>query len=151
MKCPECDRTFASKSAMNYHMATHSPNKEFVCEKCEKTFPSLRSYRSHQKQHSEPTKEQCPKCDQILVGKRSLSRHLKEIHFLFKLDTDKTTDPVYGFSCDECDSKFKRKDHLKMHIESKHSEKNKITCDMCGKEYSNKQNLQRHMKIKHQN
>ena len=81
------------------------------------------SYKSHQKQHNEPKKEKCPECEQVLVGKSSLSRHLKEIHFLSKLDTDKITDPVYGFICDQCDSKYKRKDHLKMHIESQHGEK----------------------------
>ena len=151
IKCLECDRTFASKTAMNYHMKTHSPNKEFVCEKCEATFSSFMGYRTHQKQHSEPKKEKCPECDQILVGKRSLSRHLKEIHFHSKLDTDKITDPVYGFICDQCDSKYKRKDHLKMHIESQHSEKKKISCHICGKEYTNKQNLMRHVKLKHKN
>lgn len=149
IKCTLCDRTFASKTAMNYHMKTHFPSSEYMCEKCEVTCSSLMSYRTHQRKHSEPKKEKCPKCDKILVGKRSLSRHLKEIHFHSKLDTDKIEDPVYGFKCDKCDSKYKRKDHLKMHSESKHSEKKKISCDICGKEFSNKQNLMRHIKFKH--
>ena len=151
IKCSECDRTFASKTALNFHIDTHSPNKEFVCKNCEVTFSSLLSYRSHQKQHNEPKKEKCPECEQVLVGKSSLSRHLKEIHFLSKLDTDKITDPVYGFICDQCDSKYKRKDHLKMHIESQHGDKKIISCDICGKESINKQNLMRHVKYKHSN
>ena len=148
---PDCDRTFASKTAMIYHKDTHSPNKEFECKKCEVTCSSLMSYRSIQKQHNEPKKEKCPECDQVLVGKSSLSRHLKEIHFHSRLDTEKISDPVYGFLCDQCDSKYKRKDHLKMHIESQHSDKKKISCDICGKEYTNKQILMRHVKSKHSN
>jgi len=151
IKCTQCDKSFASKTAMIYHLNTHSPNKEFVCEKCEVTFPNLKIYRTHLKQHNEPKKEKCPECDQILVGKRSLSRHLTEKHFVSKFDIDKITVPVYGFTCDQCDSKFKRNEHLKMHIQSQHSEIKKISCDMCGKEYSNKQNLLRHVKLKHMN
>ena len=149
IKCTWCDKTFASKTSLIYHQNTHSPNKEFVCEKCEVTFPSLKIYRSHRKQHNEPKKEKCPECDQVLVGKNSLSRHLEEIHFVSKFDIGKITVPVYGFKCDQCDSKFKRNDHLKMHIQSQHSEIKKIPCDVCGKEYSNKQNLKRHVKLKH--
>ena len=150
-KCSECDRTFASKTALNFHKDTHYPHNEFECKKCEVTFPNLTDFRSHLKEHNEPKKEKCPKCDKVLVGKSNLSRHLKEVHFLSKLDTDKVTDPVYGFICEQCDSKYKRKDHLKTHIEEKHSELKKISCDVCGKEYSNKQNLMRHVKSKHSN
>ena len=52
-KCPDSDKTFASKIAMIYHKDTHSPNKEFECKKCEVTCSSLMSYRSHQKQHND--------------------------------------------------------------------------------------------------
>ena len=56
-KCPDCDRSFASKAAMIFHKDSHSPNQEFECKKCEVTCSSLMSYRSHQKQHKEPEKE----------------------------------------------------------------------------------------------
>ena len=32
------------------------------------------------------------------------------------------TNPVYGLICDRCESKCKRNNHLKRHIENRHSE-----------------------------
>ena len=53
------------------------------------------------------------------------------------------------FSCDECESSFKRKNHLTSHIKSKH-EGVKYACNQCDYQATQQSNLTVHIKSKHE-
>lgn len=150
MKCPHCEKSFASVSSLNYHVKEHSPNTEIKCEKCDETLQNLQAYRIHQKTHIKSKEFKCSECEKVLSSSKSLSRHLQEKHFQTKFDTDKITVKSYAHGCDQCDYKSKRKEHLQSHVINKHNEvKKMIPCEICGKVFTNKQNMNRHVKKLH--
>ena len=59
----------------------------------------------------------------------------------------KNTDGM--FECDQCESKFLRKDHLKRHIQSKH-EGVRYACNQCDYQASYNCDLRRHIQSKHE-
>ena len=54
-----------------------------------------------------------------------------------------------SYSCDECDYKTKKSDHLKRHRMGKH-EGVKFQCHQCKREFSTKTNLKTHVQSKHE-
>ena len=63
-------------------------------------------------------------------------------------DFENSIDPkeVKVFSCNFCESVFKRKENLKAH-EKTHLDGSKFTCDKCGKQFTVKSSLVRHQKM----
>ena len=52
------------------------------------------------------------------------------------------------FECDQCDSKYKQKKHLKIHIQSKH-EGVKYACNQCEYQVTKQSSLKNHILSKH--
>lgn len=63
--------------------------------------------------------------------------------------SQKRTQAIRKFECDICAQKFKRKYHLKRHIEGTHSLVKRNTCELCGMAFQQRSNLTRHMESTH--
>ncbi|ORY72170.1 uncharacterized protein BCR38DRAFT_301613, partial [Pseudomassariella vexata] len=50
------------------------------------------------------------------------------------------------FSCQLCNRKFTRQDHLKRHYRSLHAQTKPFDCPDCGKKFSRKDNLTQHFR-----
>uniref|UniRef100_A0A7S1XHS6 C2H2-type domain-containing protein n=1 Tax=Compsopogon caeruleus TaxID=31354 RepID=A0A7S1XHS6_9RHOD len=53
------------------------------------------------------------------------------------------------FKCDQCDSTFTRKGHLRIHINSVHFGRKEFICDLCLRSFGVKSNLLRHLRDVH--
>ena len=56
---------------------------------------------------------------------------------------------VIETSCDKCEKKFKRKDMLKRHTQTVHSDHQDFKCLQCEKRFKRKDKLRRHVKTMH--
>lgn len=64
--------------------------------------------------------------------------------------TDNCSVPAAGertFKCDQCDSTFKRKDTLNVHIQVVHDGHKKYKCDLCEKAFVTPSVLKSHKKV----
>ena len=74
---------------------------------------------------------------------------MKEVHSLERrYNLDKVTLMTYPHNCDQCGAVFKRKSHLKSHVQGIHAG-DKFGCKLCEKEFKSKSNLTRHIKGSH--
>ncbi|WPH04394.1 Hypothetical protein R9X50_00728500 [Acrodontium crateriforme] len=51
------------------------------------------------------------------------------------------------FACKQCDSRFKRSEHLHRHIQSRHTDRKQFQCTTCGKFFSRSDNRNQHQRI----
>ncbi|KAF0296313.1 Zinc finger protein 607 [Amphibalanus amphitrite] len=56
-----------------------------------------------------------------------------------------TAGDAVGFSCDQCDKVFKRKQSLERHVSAMHKPSENLRCDECGKSFSIRFYWQKHM------
>ena len=83
-------------------------------------------------------------CERSFTKRCNLNRHMQEVHNIeSRFDIDKLTVLSYPFKCDQCDKKYKRKDHLKLHKDPKHGFV-MFECGQCKKVFTVKSNLARH-------
>ena len=146
LNCDQCEKSFASKTSLNYHTKKHhSDSGGIQCENCDEICPDFQSYIDHIDLHSrsfyDNVGHKCVDCGQIIHGKRNLYRHFSDVHNLLPS----------SYQCDECDFKTKRKYHLKIHKEHKHSPGIEMVfpCNKCDKTFKYKKTRTRHEKIAH--
>ncbi|VVT56380.1 uncharacterized protein SAPINGB_P005024 [Magnusiomyces paraingens] len=51
------------------------------------------------------------------------------------------------FTCEHCDRKFRRQEHLKRHFRSLHTREKPFECKQCGKTFSRSDNLSQHARV----
>lgn len=51
------------------------------------------------------------------------------------------------FTCEHCDRKFRRQEHLKRHFRSLHTREKPFECELCGKTFSRSDNLSQHARV----
>jgi uncharacterized Zn-finger protein len=128
-KCDICPKSFVCQSSLDYHVKKHQQLVEKpTCELCGKQFASSGSLKRHtniaHKTDDLPTKIFSCDCGQKFSLLSNLKRHKREQHFDIKVNIDfqEGISPLKNFECENCDQKFKRKDHLKRHLLNAHSE-----------------------------
>eukprot|EP01129_Flabellula_baltica_P017262 TRINITY_DN9515_c0_g1_i1.p1 TRINITY_DN9515_c0_g1~~TRINITY_DN9515_c0_g1_i1.p1 ORF type:complete len:273 (-),score=30.37 TRINITY_DN9515_c0_g1_i1:51-869(-) len=82
----------------------------------------------------------CAVCSKTFESVSKLSYHFKTVH---------SEDRPYKCHHKDCDKAYKKKSHLKIHVDSKH-ECVKHVCGFCGKEMSSSSSLRRHIKTIHE-
>ena len=152
IKCDECQKSFQSEQALNYHkLAQHTidPQKSYSCHICNKKFLAKVNLDNHVKfKHSDSRKFECEHCNSKFKQKKTLNAHMLNIHGTnpTKEDYWQDRDP---FECSFCRKRFSRRTDLKVHITEKHSTKDLFNCSHCGKKYTYKSTLERHKGEKH--
>ncbi|XP_064645045.1 uncharacterized protein LOC135498620 [Lineus longissimus] len=164
-KCAHCDMVFTWKPAYEKHILTHTRKKQLecrtcgkilcrlqqfkihtancekkehkpkLCRLCGKYFSDYHEYRKHKEQHPKPTIE-CEKCRKCFYTESNLDSHMK-IH------TQNSE-----FECKRCCIKFKFKDSLRHHINSRgHKIGKSFVCPICKRGFFSVQILNLHMKV----
>ena len=50
--CPECGKTYMTKSSLKYHMMNHTGEKPYKCDQCDESFSQRESLEEHVKNHT---------------------------------------------------------------------------------------------------
>ena len=158
-KCELCSKSYVCQSSLDYHVRTkHGEDQKAdnpTCEDCGKQFSAPSSLARHKKMfhctEALPSpKLVCGDCGKTFTLNANLRRHKREKHFKIQVNPDFEEGPRTSliFDCENCDMKFKRKDHLRRHVMHAHTEK-KLVCCHCDQKFVRQDNLRRHMQKKH--
>ena len=113
-----------------------------ACPHCHNILRSLKSYTNHVvvcKKNPEAANKlhRCDQCDYTSAYKPNLDSHKASKH-----------GGLRPFQCQECDSRYRRKCELDMHIKRIHTI-NPVVCDICGKTLKNTFKLRGHKEKVH--
>lgn len=106
--CPDCSKTYESRSHFYSHYKIEHTNDSFVCSGCGMKFSTKRRLEDHRIVHTGQKDFKCNVCSKSFSRKKSLVQHMW-IHSDAK-----------RFACFFCDKRFAQKFALKGHIKSNH-------------------------------
>ena len=157
-KCELCSKSYVCQSSLDYHVRTkHGEDQQAeksCCEDCGKQFSTSSSLARHKMIFHSTEVPPSPKlvcdCGMTFSLEANMRRHKREKHFEIQVNTDYEEGfrTSHIFECENCDQKFKRKDHLRRHVMHVHTEK-KLICCYCDQKFVRQDNLKRHIKNKH--
>ncbi|KAB0800860.1 hypothetical protein PPYR_06599 [Photinus pyralis] len=134
LQCSECNKGFVSKYHLEIHLLVHSNKKPHTCMMCAKSFTCLNKLNRHKLVHLETKQYVCQQCGKLFKNKDYLQRH-SIIHTLDK-----------PFGCKICKAHFNNRSNLNKHQLTHSKEKNHM-CDECGKRFKFKNALTAHYHI----
>ena len=135
--CNVCNRTFANKSNIRYHIACGDSAESYSCCYCDKLFKSSSHLKYHTRTvHTLDLPYKCNKCPKSFAQLGKLKRH-QLIHTGER-----------PFSCEICRKSFQTKYQLQEH-KNIHSEDDHHPCLECGRKFADKNNLRRHINSFH--
>lgn len=130
--CTSCDRKYRHKKDLQYHMLSHTSEKNYNCDRCELKFYTEVMLRKHRKVHT-ITKHSfaCEYCNRTfaLLGQ-------------FKLHMNNHIKP---FECYLCKRPWKAMYALRTHMRQ-HTGEMPYECGECLKRFSNSDTLRSHVK-----
>lgn len=135
-----CDQKFVTmKSHLDHENIIHTsaPYKCF-----DKKTSKSHTIRTHNRTVKKD-RQICSICGKAFSSISTLNIHIREKHL-------PDTDPQRYFKCSQCDSKFDREYHLRVHHLT-HKNVRTYTCDYCHREYNNRKNFVNHMYAIHSN
>jgi len=139
--CDKCDKVFASTGKLRAHQITHTTDRDFICGECGKGFQTLDTLKRHEKGIHRGFKSRlmlsekiihCEKCGKGIKEKR--------MHYHRRVCQDEA-----NFKCDQCDERFKSRNHMMHHKNRYHVF---LNCKHCGIEVS-KGNMRSHVLHQH--
>ena len=112
---------------------------KFECQFCKRKFLERGQILQHMKMvHKNISGFPCSDCNEILHSNKVRTRHINQVHL------------KQSFNCDQCDKAFPVKDALKQHILKVHNKESlKCKCELCNTWFSRKQTLRDHIRSKH--
>lgn len=132
--CSECDRQFADRTGLRYHINHfHNKVKNYECDLCGRYFSCKRIITNHLLGvHLREKRLKCDQCPKKFSTDSALYMHRK-VH-----------NDVLLFTCQICERKFRSLTKLKVHITTHTKEKNYF-CEICNKGFAIRNNLTKHM------
>ena len=152
--CPHCDSKFCEPYFRKKHVELeHDKTATFHCDFCPKEFHSKQAKVYHESScHTDQVnKEICSTCGKEFSGKVNLLNHMKYVH-----------SETRAYSCIVCDSKFKQKRDMRVHVLNVHGaniskahygnveNQEDFLCDVCDSSFKYKKNLNHHIRSKHE-
>ncbi|XP_035890617.1 zinc finger protein 624-like [Anopheles stephensi] len=108
--CPDCGKSFASRTNMYRHQHAHRGSKPYKCDICKKGFTQSGTLKTHKLTHFNIKPFVCNVCGQRFTQSKSVKLHLRR----------HTGEKPYV--CDICNAAFRQKNGLQRHMKV-HAEK----------------------------
>lgn len=102
--CPECGKSFASRTNMYRHQHAHRGSKPYKCDICKKGFTQSGTLKTHKFTHFNIKPFVCNVCGQRFTQSKSVKLHLRR----------HTGEKPYV--CDICNAAFRQKNGLQRHM-----------------------------------
>ncbi|XP_072279686.1 oocyte zinc finger protein XlCOF8.4-like isoform X2 [Pyxicephalus adspersus] len=131
--CPECWKSFSTKSQLTKHGRTHTRPKPYSCPECGKFFISSHTLLKHQKIHTGEKNFICSECGKSFRTRSEMTIH-QRVH---------TGEKPYP--CSECNKRCSSRSDLIKHQRT-HTGLKPYTCPECGKSYGRRFTLTQHLK-----
>ena len=150
LKCEICGRAFQSELTLAKHIKTYHEEQilVFECDECGKAVSTKDILSRHKKTVHRKEFITCEECGLQVSRENHMNRHMSEVHGVIKnINLDFAPADLQNFKrfqCDICRKAFTRKETLKRHKSSVHSETSEILCNYCDKTFGRPDNARRH-------
>ena len=145
--CGECSKSYASRKYLKRHIKDVHSGRCHTCQKCHQGFksqPALKVHATtcgdHKIRKSRRPGIKCHMCPMLLTSNFNLKKHVWSQHCILLRDSTrpqnrrrriKITRQPRVWTCNQCDSTFKRKNSLHKHRE-KHRRQDQFPIQVCG-------------------
>ncbi|KAJ8384056.1 hypothetical protein AAFF_G00211880 [Aldrovandia affinis] len=132
--CAYCSHSFAQPSQLKSHTRSHTGEKPYICEVCGASFGDSGKLTTHRRTHTGQRLFQCDVCEKTFTSKEYLKHH-KLCHLGAK-----------PFRCERCGKCFGLRASYLQHCRV-HSDTRPFFCELCGKSFTQQGALRRHQRI----
>ena len=138
--CEKCPEAYYAKSPFENHVAKHNGEPTLVCDQCSKKFYTADYLQKHKNtvHRSKDKRFYCTQCEYSTGQKSGFKRHLATVH------SDERP-----FKCNYCDSRFKTRPGMMLHIRI-HTGEKPFKCKFCEKTFTQSDHVKRHEAIHEQ-